>query len=55
MFAAAGGHKEVAELLIYQKADINAKVKATADYKEQVCTIYKAIYRILEVDDSSFP
>jgi hypothetical protein len=36
MFAAAGGHKAVAELLIAHKADVNAVVKATAEYKEQV-------------------
>ena len=36
MFAAAGGHKEVAELLIGEKAEVNAKVKATSEYKEQV-------------------
>lgn len=36
MFAAAGGHKAVAELLIAHKADVNAVVKATPEYKEQV-------------------
>ena len=36
MFAAAGGYKNVTELLIKQGANVNERVKATPAYKEQV-------------------
>lgn len=42
MFAAAGGYKEVAELLLAEKAEVNARVKATPEYKEQVM-VYQTV------------
>lgn len=37
MFAAGAGHMETARVLLDAGADVNAKLKATPEFLEQVC------------------